>query len=419
MKNNDPVVEPDSHLNVIPSLPQLLMTAKQSSKTALPNHVVVVEQPNPYLLLRESKIARNKERLVKLGLSHGRNSKSFIVEKGNAQCTSVKTAPASTVLIVPCTRRSSRLRIRSVGASGAQGKSADGVSATSIGTDNVIDSNSRGGRILKLRSNDTKKIAQKRRREYPFASQQPPLVRQIEPGFTRSTTIDIHTVLFGHPRYTNNEDMYNPKKIHRMGMIGRRLETAGKAIVVNSSAKLSKAFSNDSSSSIGTMLRFNKYSGICEWENDVIFLWVNIGAPESVVVNNFLQGGRQITWFGGSRMNENTPAIKNLLRIGKMIASSHRECNSVITPARICGGGIVLWCRMYDSEKRTFLPYTCLGRVGYRSHDPDVHPIQFVWDLLDYEKLMAVEVAVDVNEDGVDDLGRKNAFQKIIMSTDR
>mmetsp|Transcript_12578 Transcript_12578/g.37106 ORF Transcript_12578/g.37106 Transcript_12578/m.37106 type:complete len:93 (-) Transcript_12578:433-711(-) len=40
-------------------------------------------------------------------------------------------------------------------------------------------------------------------------------------------------------------------------------------------------------------ISFNKYSGICEWQNDAIFLWVNIASPDADVVNDFLDGGKQ------------------------------------------------------------------------------------------------------------------------------
>ena len=53
------------------------------------------------------------------------------------------------------------------------------------------------------------------------------------------------------------------------------------------------------------------------------------------------------------------------------------------------------------------MPYNCLVRVGYRSHDPDVHPIRFVWGLLVYESLMALDVVPGGDEDDVD-LERKS-----------
>jgi len=369
-----------------------------------------LEPPNSYLLLRESKIARNKDRLAKLGLANSTKSKRIDRNMKSKTLSSASSSLYSpTPVVVGIRRRSSRLR----------NSTSDGDDGTGgISTHTRGDSRNErrdDGRSMELQSTKTTTTRKRGRESTSSSSQRPIVERPLEPGFTRSTTIDVHTILFNG------------------GMIGRRLKSTGKAIVVNSSARLSnERFSNNNnkegrpSSSDGTMLRFNKYSGICEWKNDVIFLWVNIGAPGSEVVNEFLQGGKQITWFGGSRMHQHTPAIQNLLRIGKMVSSSNNN-HPDVSAARVdnttnggCSnsggkGGIVLWCRVYDQTKRTFLPYTCLGRVGYRSHDPDVHPIQFVWDLLDYEVLVEGNMVVNGEENGVDNLRGKNAFEQIMI----
>lgn len=39
---------------------------------------------------------------------------------------------------------------------------------------------------------------------------------------------------------------------------------------------------------------FNKYSGIQEWANEAMFLWVNLGKPGESIVNEFLNKGRQV-----------------------------------------------------------------------------------------------------------------------------
>ena len=87
-------------------------------------------------------------------------------------------------------------------------------------------------------------------------------------------------------------------------------------------------------------------------------------------------------------MHERTPAIQNLLRIGKMATNEMLAKES----------GIVLWCRLYDEKKRNFQPYTCMGRVAYHCHDSSVHPIKFVWGLLDYETLMNVRTDEEMEE---------------------
>lgn len=113
----------------------------------------------------------------------------------------------------------------------------------------------------------------------------------------------------------------------------------------------------------GTAPKFSKYSGVVEWKN-CVFLWVNIGVPGGEYNNSFSEGGKYITWFGGSRMHADTPVTKRLLK----------------------GGGsetVLLWVRL---EKE---PYTCLGPVKVVESDIGVHPITIKWELLLYEPLKA------------------------------
>lgn len=51
--------------------------------------------------------------------------------------------------------------------------------------------------------------------------------------------------------------------------------------------------------------KFNKYSGVAEWSN-CMFLWVNIAAKGGEYLNDFLDDGRFITWYGGSKMHKGT-----------------------------------------------------------------------------------------------------------------
>lgn len=113
----------------------------------------------------------------------------------------------------------------------------------------------------------------------------------------------------------------------------------------------------------GTAPKFSKYSGVVEWKN-CVYLWVNIGVPGGDYNNSFSEGGRYITWFGGSRMHADTPVTQRLLN----------------------GGGsetVLLWVRL---EKE---PYTCLGPVKVVESDVEVHPITMKWELLLYEPLKA------------------------------
>ena len=85
---------------------------------------------------------------------------------------------------------------------------------------------------------------------------------------------------------------------------------------------------------------------------------------------------KKITWFGGSRMHEGSPAIQQLISIGKSASEGNLPESS----------GIVLWVRLANL-KGGFEPYTCLGRLGYHSHEPFGSPVKFTWNLLDFEFL--------------------------------
>ena len=105
----------------------------------------------------------------------------------------------------------------------------------------------------------------------------------------------------------------------------------------------------------------------------------------------------QMTWFGGSRMHEDSPVIQKLMSTGQKASSTSKELlNSC---------GIILWCRMLNNAvgSSNFKPYVCLGRLGYHSHEIGSSPVKFIWDLLGFDVLM------DTSEGGI------NLFQKIMM----
>lgn len=77
-------------------------------------------------------------------------------------------------------------------------------------------------------------------------------------------------------------------------------------------------------------------------------------------------------------MHDESNVIRRLLRVGKKAASG-------VLPADC---GLVLWVRLFDASTKTFTPYHCLGRLSYHSHEPGSRPIQFVWNLVDYNRLM-------------------------------
>lgn len=92
-------------------------------------------------------------------------------------------------------------------------------------------------------------------------------------------------------------------------------------------------------------------------------------------------------------MHDDTKVIRRLLRVGK----------SVKTGTGNNSDGIVLWCRSYDTTKKSHTPYVCLGRLSYHSHVPGSSPLKFVLDLMDYERL------VNHKEESV-----RNTFQELL-----
>ncbi len=97
-------------------------------------------------------------------------------------------------------------------------------------------------------------------------------------------------------------------------------------------------------------------------------------------------------------MREESAAIQKLISIGQKATQRKLDENC----------GIVLWCRMYNkSSKGTFEPYTCLGRLGYHSHEVDSSPLKFVWNLLDADVLMG-------NFENKEEEKSSSLFQQII-----
>jgi len=108
-------------------------------------------------------------------------------------------------------------------------------------------------------------------------------------------------------------------------------------------------------------VRFSKYSGVVEWGN-CVFLWVNVPAPgvKPDYPNKFREGGRVMSWFGGSKMHSATSVVERMQRPKTEV---------------------MLFVR-FDKAS-----YTCLGRLGVEKTVLDAHPISFVWRLLDWERL--------------------------------
>jgi hypothetical protein len=144
-----------------------------------------------------------------------------------------------------------------------------------------------------------------------------------------------------------------------------------------------KAFVMDTSCADASISpRFSKYSGVTEWRN-CIFLWVNIGGKD--YANQFMEEGRKMSWWAGSRHHEETPMVRRLLSITRKaaVASGKKKGNSAGGSA---GGGdwpesVILFMRLPGE------PYVCCGRCAYVSHNFSKHPLKFEWELLDYKRL--------------------------------
>lgn len=184
----------------------------------------------------------------------------------------------------------------------------------------------------------------------------------------RSINIDTKVLLFGEK-----------------GVLGQMMDHTGKEYVINESFAMA-AYPEDQTRLSGSKLSFNKYCGVQEFKN-AIFLWINLGSKDNPVVNDFLDGAHQVTWFGGSRMHDESPVIHKLLNYGRQDNSNGANNNPAEGRISKPHSNIILWCRRYQTETKQFTPYVCFGRLSYQSHVPQSHPLKFIWNLIDYEGL--------------------------------
>jgi hypothetical protein len=296
------------------------------------------DNANPYLALREAKIARNELRLKELGLLHQPSSlrgtgATSIQGQTSSKRKKVSSAEDSEPTIL---RRSSRHR-------GEEPASYQDVPPE------------RSQR--RTRARDEEDASSVSESDVAVRAMPPaPSPSSFPKNSARVFHLDVERLLLGTK---DGED----------GALGQSMERTGKAFVMEESAR--RAVSSYS----GGPISFNKYSGVQAWGNNVMFLWINLNPPNSEVLNEFPGGGRQVTWYGGSRMHSGTPVIQQLIKVGKEAKSEASD------------GGVVLWCRQYLAEKRTFGPYVCFGRLAYESHEPSSQPLTFVWNLRDYDSL--------------------------------
>jgi hypothetical protein len=290
---------------------------------------------NSYLALREAKIARNEQRLRELGLLQQPSSVEGTTSSQGPSSSKRKKVSSPQESGPTILRRSSRHR-------GEQPASYQ---------DELPE---RSQRKTRPRSeNDASSLSESHVavRERPPASSP----SSFPNNSARVFHLDVERLLMGTK---DGED----------GALGQSMERTGKAFVMEESARRAV------SSYTGGPISFNKYSGVQPWGNNVLFLWINLNPPQSEVLNEFPSGGRQVTWYGGSRMHSGTPVIQKLIHVGKEAEASG-------------SGGVVLWCRQYVAEKKTFGPYVCFGRLTYESHEPESQPLTFVWNLRDYDSL--------------------------------
>ncbi|KAL3823327.1 hypothetical protein ACHAXA_010462, partial [Cyclostephanos tholiformis] len=347
--------------------------------------VMLGDNDNPYLAMRAAKIARNERRLRELGLlvasssssssstSRKRHpppppppsSSSLTPSRRNPRRSAHFPAPISPPNgPQPPPRRSDRIS----SSSRAMGRGDSSVFVVTpredVGGSTMIGSTERRpprssylpsvvppppGSCGDISVDDTS--------PHPHISSAPA-------NSVRSVNLDVEVLVLGGRRDDAVDD-----EGRGGGMLGRMVERTGKECVVRSS--IAVASSEDDALRLlgsGTRVSFNKYSGVQEWKNSV-FLWVNLGTTDSP--NEFLDDGKMVTWYGGSRMHDGSPVIRELLRRGRGGSSSN----------------IVMWCRRYRPEVKAFTPYVCFGRMGYRSHVQGSRPLAFVWDLLDYDGL--------------------------------
>lgn len=321
---------------------------------SLDSDISADKEVNPYLTYREAKIARNEKRLKELGLWSAPKPQPIaiaITPTGNTpkkQKTIVYNGPV---------RRSGRLSTQT------RPDYKDDNIPTNLGggANNIISSGRKRHHTTALDEDTTTSSTT------PIAKRVPSYTKKTTPSTpaansVRSINLDVQTLLMGGNNNNSN------------GLLGRMVTQTGKLHVIEQSFSLAATKEDQDRLANTTHLSFNKYCGVQEWQN-CIFLWVNLNSDSP---NDFLDNAKQITWFGGSRMHDDSPVIHKLLKHGKKDATTTNKEDDA---------KIILWCRRYQPDVKKFTPYVCFGRLGYESHIPGSHPLSFVWNLLDYEGL--------------------------------
>jgi hypothetical protein len=117
-----------------------------------------------------------------------------------------------------------------------------------------------------------------------------------------------------------------------------------------------------------------------------------------------------MTWYGGSRMTNESPVIQRLIQLGTESKLQYEKDESHWNSHEY-NKGIILWCRLNDvSMKGKYTPYICMGRLGYHSHEVDSYPVKFVWDLLDYNALIQSKKSDETNDENT-----ISAFERLLL----
>lgn len=310
------------------------------------------EEPNPYLAMRAAKIARNERRLRELGLmkpppQQPKPSPTQPPQRSAHPARANRGERLHRIHDGPL-RRSSRLSSQ-----GAKPDYRDAAipSEAQLASGRKRQRSAYGGGDDAPQSLAEEPPSRGEGVARPVAAPSAPAANSV-----RSIELDVAALVLGGGDGS--------------GQLGRMMEGTGKEHVINRCFSLA-ASAEDRRRLDGAKLSFNKYCGVQEWKN-CAFLWVNLGNADSP--NEFLDGAGRVTWFGGSRMHDDSPVIRKLLQYGRDAAEGRSN--------------IVLWCRRYRPEVKSFSPYVCFGRLGYRSHEPGSQPLSFLWDLLDHGGLV-------------------------------
>ena len=307
---------------------------------------------NPYMALRAAKIARNQARLRELGLHKPAQFSNGLASSRKRTTKQTNKNEASVVPERP-RRRSSRIS----------------------GFESNPDYKE---------SNDFKELGRRGTKRSSDTADETPLEsrnERIPPKPRNSSRPQNPTVIATNSVRTISLDA--SKLVEKF--LAKPMETFGKYFVIETSFHEAAHPEDQERLSGVSRLSFNKFSGVQPWKN-VIFLWINVGGPKGGLVNDFSRhknnGSCNVSWFGGSRMTEDSPVIQDLIRMGKEPALAKREPTS---------SAILLWCRNYDWETKKLPPYTCLGRLAYESHEAGSYPVAFTWRLIDCERMFANE----------------------------